>query len=386
MGIIGAINYLSGLGVNSMFFMTMNSHGDGQKAWPWTGADDYTTYDCSKLDQWDIVFSHMDTMGMMLHVVLTETENESYFEVMELGTPGGFAPSRKIYYREMIARFGYHLAITWNLGEENGWDNPEYAHPDFAKGNTTQQRKDSSDTIRQLAYYKDNITVHNGPSSDDGIYAPMLGHSSLNGIEIQWGQTASEHDKVLSWRNASHANGHRWVVSLDEPWSSLTTLDQFRIWDVWGSYMAGAGGCEFFQTGDAQFDDFRTKEAFYTTVARARRFIEDNVPFSSMAPADSLISGATGYGLAAPGQIYLVYLPAGGAVSLNLTGVSGSFEVRWFDPRNGGALQTGSVSNITGGSVRSLGNQPDNPGSDWAALVQVSGSGINAKLRFSAIP
>jgi hypothetical protein len=135
--------------------------------------------------------------------------------------------------------------------------------------------------------------------------------------------------------------------------------------------MAGAGGCEFFQTGDAHFDDFRTKEAFYTTVARARRFIEDNVPFSSMDPADNLISGATGYGLAALGQTYLVYLPTGGAVSLNLTGVSGAFKVRWFDPRNGGALQTGSVAEITGGSVRSLGNPPDNPGLDWAALVAV---------------
>ena len=54
-GIIGAINYLSGLGVNSMYFLTMNAYGDGKKAWPWTGADNYTIYDCSKLDQWDVV-------------------------------------------------------------------------------------------------------------------------------------------------------------------------------------------------------------------------------------------------------------------------------------------------------------------------------------------
>ena len=119
-GIIGAINYLSGLGVNSDVLPDDERYGDGKKAWPWTGADNYYNYDCSKLDQWDVVFSHMDAMGMMLHVVLTETENESYFEIKELGSAGGFAPSRKIYYRELIARFGYHLAITWNLGEENG--------------------------------------------------------------------------------------------------------------------------------------------------------------------------------------------------------------------------------------------------------------------------
>src|SRR6185295_5453945 len=50
-GIIGALNYLSGLGVNGMYFLTMNAYGDGKKAYPWTGADSYTTYDCSKLDQ-----------------------------------------------------------------------------------------------------------------------------------------------------------------------------------------------------------------------------------------------------------------------------------------------------------------------------------------------
>jgi len=381
-GIIGALNYLSGLGVNSMYFLTMNAYGDGKKAWPWTGADNYTTYDCSKLDQWDIVFSHMDAMGMMLHVVLTETENESYFEIKELGVAGGFAPSRKIYYREMIARFGYHLAITWNIGEENGVDDAST----YGAGNTTQQRKDAADYLRQVAYYKDNITVHNGDSSNDGIYAPLLGYPSLTGPEIQWGQSAGEHAKVLYWRNASHANGHRWVVSLDEPWTSQTTMAEFRPWDVWGSYMAGAGGCEFFQTGDATFDDFRTKETFYTTLALARRFLEDNVPFVTMDPADSLVSGATGYALAKPGQTYLVYLPSGGAANLDLTGVSGTFDVRWFDPRNGGALQTGSVASVNGGSVRALGNPPNNSTLDWAALVLLPGSGIPPVPDFTASP
>lgn len=366
-GIIGAINYLSGLGVNSMYFVTMNSHGDGLKAWPWTGADNYTNYDCSKLDQWDVAFSHMDAMGMMLHIVLTETENESYFEVQELGSAGGFAPSRKIYYREMVARFGYHMAITWNIGEENGWTDAG----GYATGLTTQQQKDATDYIRQLTYYKDNITVHNGNYDNDVIYAPLLGHPNLNGAEIQWesGQIGDRHQKVLFWRNASHANGHRWVVSLDEPWPGPTSINEFRISDVWGAYSAGAGGCEYFQTDDGSFDDFRTRESFYTTLVRARRFIEDNVPYHGMQPADNLLSGATGYCLARVGQTYLVYLTSGGSVNLDLTGASGNFDIRWFDTRSGGVLQTGSRASVTGGAIRSLGSPPNNPGLDWVALV-----------------
>ena len=33
---------------------------------------------------------------------------------------GDLGPQRKLYYRELIARFGHHLALNWNLGEEVG--------------------------------------------------------------------------------------------------------------------------------------------------------------------------------------------------------------------------------------------------------------------------
>ena len=148
-------------------------------------------------------------------------------------------------------------------------------------------------------------------------------------------------------------------------------MTDFRKYDVWGSYLAGAGGCEFFQDGDGHIDDFRPYESFYTTLVRAQQFIQDNVPYSSMEPTDGLVSGVTGYCLAKTGRIYLVYLPAGGTASLNLTGATGVFDVSWFDPRNGGGLQTGSVARITGGTVVSLGNPPNNTGSDWTALVRI---------------
>lgn len=367
-GIIGALNYLSSLGINSMYFLTMNNYGDGKKAWPWTGPTNYYNYDCSKLDQWDVVFSHMDRMGMMLHIVLTETENEVYFEVAELGTSSGFSNSRKIYYREMVARFGHHLAISWNLGEECGWNDAG----GYAAASTSQQRKDWTDYLRALTCYQDNISVHNGPSSDDSIYGPLLGHAGLTGVEIQWTQGAAVHQKVLEWRNKSHTNGHRWVVSLDEPWISPTTqLPDFRTNNVWGAYLAGAAGCEFFQTNDGQIDNFRPYESFFTTLVRAQQFIHDQVPFSSMEPSDGLVSGARGFCFAQPGETYLVYLPRGGIAQLNLTGAVGTFAVWWFDPRNGGSLQAGSVNSVNGGGVVSLGSPPNDINSDWTVLVRV---------------
>jgi hypothetical protein len=276
----------------------MNAYGDGKKVYPWTNVDNYYQYDCSKLDQWDIVFGQMDVMGIMLHVILTETENESYFEIKENGSAGGFAQSRKIYYREMVARFGYHMAISWNLGEENGWEDPSSSI--YKKGNTTQQRKDFCDYLRRLAYYSDNICVHNGPSTDDGIFTPLLGHTSMSGPSIQWDEGVGIHAKVLQWRKASEQNGHPWVVCLDEPYTAtLQSDDAYRKNEVGDTFMAGGAGCEFYKDADLALDDFSPYAEKFRSAKRAVDFFQNNTSLPRMRPADSTL-------------LYVVYLRNGG--------------------------------------------------------------------------
>src|SRR5262245_3871931 len=111
--IIGALNYLASKGMNSVYFLTMNVIGDGKDVWPWTSDKERFRFDCSKLDQWEVVFSHMDKLGLMLHVITQETQNDHLLDGGELGL------ERKLYYRELIARFAHHPALVWNLGEEN---------------------------------------------------------------------------------------------------------------------------------------------------------------------------------------------------------------------------------------------------------------------------
>ena len=76
------------------------------------------------------------------------------------------------------------------------------------------------------------------------------------------------------------------------------------------------------------------------------------------------------YVLAKPGQVYAVYLPDGGSTTLDLSQAAGSFEVKWYNPRTGGALQDGSVRTVEGGGSRSLGKAPSDTTSDWAVLVR----------------
>jgi hypothetical protein len=64
-------------------------------------------------------------------------------------------------------------------------------------------------------------------------------------------------------------------------------------------------------------------------------------------PRNDLASST--YCLAVVGSEYLVFLPSGGSVNVNLSGVSGSRTVEWFNPTTGQPVSGGSVSG--GGTV-----------------------------------
>ena len=89
-----------------------------------------------------------------------------------------------------------------------------------------------------------------------------------------------------------------------------------------------------------------------------------------MASRDDLVSGEDDYCFCKPGEIYVVYLKNGGKSELDLSKAEGLFEVQWYDPRQGGVLQTGPVRAVRGGSARSLGRPPKDTDQDWAVLVR----------------
>ena len=111
---IGAVNYLASKGMNVFSFITMNIQGDDRNVFPYVDYNTYDRFDVSKLDQWEIVFEHGEKLGMFLHFKTLEAENQGLLD------NGGVGLYTKLYYRELIARFGHHLALNWNLCEETG--------------------------------------------------------------------------------------------------------------------------------------------------------------------------------------------------------------------------------------------------------------------------
>ena len=83
-------------------------------------------------------------------------------------------------------------------------------------------------------------------------------------------------------------------------------------------------------------------------MGHTRRFA-DRMNLAAATPQPALAS--TEYCLAAAGREYLVYLPEGGKVGVNLSVVKGKLSVEWFNPENGKSTDAGEVE---GGAERSF--------------------------------
>jgi len=358
--IIGALNYLASKGMNSVYMLTMNVTGDGKDVWPWTSHDERFRFDCSKLDQWEIVFSHMDRLGLMLHLITQETENDQLLDRGELGI------ERKLYYRELVARFAHHLAITWNLGEENT--------------NTDAQRKAFARYIHALDPYDHPVVCHTFPGRYDRIYEPLLGYEHFEGPSLQTNDT---HRQTLRWVARSVAAGRKWIVCLDEIGPANTGVkpdaddpahDEVRTRHLWGNLTAGGAGCEWYMGyryahNDLNCEDWRSRDRMWDQTRFALDLFR-RLPVTEMVPADGLVDHRA-WCFAKPGYLYLLYLPRGGTAKLNVGKVTAQYGVRWYNPRKGGTLQKGSLATVKGPGTVSLGGPPSDPGKDWAVLVKL---------------
>jgi hypothetical protein len=399
-GLIGALNYLAAKGLNSFSFLPYNAGGDGDNVWPFVARREKLHYDCSKLDQWGIVFDHATALGLHLHFKLQEQEMDDqrvgdrgeHGVVLEALDGGSLGPERKLYCRELIARFGHALALNWNLGEENT--------------QSSDEQRAMAKFIHDTDPYHHPIVIHTFPGAQDNVYRPLLGSQSrLTGASLQndWHQV---HERTLRWVKESAEAGRPWVVANDEQGPANLgvppdagydghagvakqddqsyTLDDIRKFTLWGNLMAGGAGIEYYfgyqlPQNDLACEDWRSRDRSWDYCRIAVNFFHsEQFPFWEMQNANSLIGNAADtnerFCLAKPGELYLVYLPRGDTTELDLGAARGDFTVKWFNPRAGGALADGSVTSVSGGANVPLGMPPADFNEDWLAVVQASGS------------
>ena len=369
--IIGAINYLASKGMNAFSFLTNNIAGDDQNVFPYIDYTTYDRFDCSKLDQWEVVFEHADKLGMFLHFKTLEAENQGLLD------NGAIGANTKLYYRELIARFGHHLALNWNIGEEIGDWLPDHRTPPLFK----VQRLAAAQYFYDHDPYHHHVVIHNGAPFDD-ILGP---ESRYTGISLQTNKPdfSRVHRQVLRWLNASEKAGKQWAVAVDEPGDAQHSLlpdaedpnhDNARINGLWGAFMAGAWGTEWYfgyrhAHSDLTCQDYASRDLFWDQCKILVDFFEGNeIPLDKTKNVDKLVSEGD-YGLAIAKELYIGFLKKGSG-SIDLTDVEGDFKIRWYNPRKGGPLQQGSLHSTKGGSKIEFDSPPSDPGKDWVILMK----------------
>jgi hypothetical protein len=137
----------------------------------------------------------------------------------------------------------------------------------------------------------------------------------------------------------------------------VSLLDTDHIWGVggnpawvWKSFCRGHNplfmdpydGTVLGKVGDKQW------EPIYRALGQTRRFAE-RVNLAQMSPHNELSS--TSYCLATPSAEYLIYIPEGGSVTVDLSASKVELDVEWFDPAQD---KTSSAKPIPGGDKRTF--------------------------------
>lgn len=370
--IIGAINYLASKGLNAFSFITNNIEGDDKNVFPYVDYDTYDRFDVSKLDQWEVIFEHADKLGMFLHFKTLEAENQGLLD------NGGVGLYTKLYYRELIARFGHHLALNWNLCEETGdWQDPPRTFPVDVQGRLTL-----AEYVSSIDPYQHHIVIHNG-NWYTGIYGP---NSKFTGASLQTNKEdfSNVHKRVLQILGEATDAGKIWAVACDEPGDAQHSLlpdtenpahDNARKNGLWGAMMAGAWGTEWYfgykhAHSDLTCQDYRSRDLFWDQGKICLDFFKNNkVAFWNMRSQDDLISSEGDYVLANPGESYVVFLKNGGNSALDLGNSETTYNVNWFNPRKGGNLTQGKIKTISGLGKQALGFPPKEIDQDWVVFL-----------------
>jgi len=375
-GIIGAVNYLASVGMNAAYFLTLNIGGDGNDVWPYLNPSEFERFDVSKLDQWEMVFTHMQSQGILLHLVTQETENE---RMLDDGDTGRL---RKLYYRELIARYGHHLGLVWNLGEENG-------PADFSPhAQSDAQRKAMANYLSASDPYGHPVVIHSHSEAKakHHILGPLLGVKSLAGVSFQVDERTRVNKEIAQWRTLSKEAGQDWLITMDEigkwhtgatPDADTPDHDSLRRHALWGAILGGAAGVEWYfgaryPANDLSSEDWRLRDRLWKQTKVALDFFADDRPYWRYVPCNQKVStsaGWNGYCAGIANNEYVIYSPANAQRNFDGSGLDGVFDIRWYDPMVGGALAEGSIAFIDGGRLQGLGLPPNNGHKDWVVVL-----------------
>jgi hypothetical protein len=133
------------------------------------------------------------------------------------------------------------------------------------------------------------------------------------------------------------------LIGYDSSVGADVSYNRKRFWTLFVSGGAGSG-----LKGAGTAGEDTTMEEMLSDI---HDFIEACVQFWNMLPNDNLVTSGIAYCLANIGREYVIYLPEGGSVTVDLSDATGTLTVEWYNPRNGTYYDDGT---ITGGGSESF--------------------------------
>lgn len=374
------IDYLSSQEVNSIYFLPNNIGGDGKGdthpfAFNYTslGAvtlDNLTHYDVNRLNKWGELFNYAQKKGISLEFVLNETENEN---ANLLGAP--LTSQRKLFYRELIARFSHLPAIKWIVIEENIFSN--------------EQLTQFAGYIRSNDPYNHPIAVHTPVDSPD-FYNGLLGNPNFDSTSFQFYTTSGSADNASAfsetWREKSKTAGRPWTIDLDEAilkedsgyGMTKGNMDDLRRRVLYPGYFSGANISWYYgydQDLGMSLWKFQDREAMWKWMKYARRLLLEFPDIAKFQSGDNLVTSQSHSGGKTqvyyyPGKAYLIYMAKTKNeenLKIDLSSATGGpFSMQWFNPRTG--QYVGSPINIQPTNNFSIGASPDRE--DWVVVIK----------------
>lgn len=207
-----------------------------------------------------------------------------------------------------------------------------------------------------------------------------MGNEPLSGLSLQ-NEWQAAHKLTLKWVQRSQQSDRPWVVANDEQGPANLgvppdpgykgfsgkatrkpkgnkhpetaqgyTLHDIRKRVLWGNLMAGGAGVMYYfgyqlDENDLACEDFRSRDRSWDYGRIVLDLLEGlEVGIDELENQNGLVGNANNdYGpwcLAKPGSLYLVYLPEGGKVTVDLSADSAQFDAFWFDPETGALSPT----------------------------------------------
>ncbi|MGC9347002.1 MAG: DUF4038 domain-containing protein [Anaerolineae bacterium] len=269
---------------------------------------DHSRLNVDFFKDYDAMMCLLAERGIVAHIMI-QVQNK------HVNWPDRLSLEDETFWRYVVARYQAFGNVIWDIGKESYNLLRETGSHDYTLSRIA--------LIRETDAYGHLVTVHDAEAGSSGRYSEADAASDVISDQIHLSHIDRynrEARRKLQLRPKPYINieyGYEMGVEPLRTYQSRTTApwQDVLLW-TYAIYLAGAYACYYYSNTSWDLIRFKPEPPGWERY-RYLRDLLDELPFNHMTSLNTLVD--QGYCLAAPGEAYLVYLPEGGDVLVDLT-------------------------------------------------------------------